>query len=255
MSILPEANPGPTSPDRLFTTTRWSLVIQARGEDAPVATRALDDLLRLYWKPLYVFARRSQLAESDAEDAVQSFCETLIRRQSLHHADQSQGRLRTYLLSAFQNHLRTLHRYQHRLKRDGGGQFLTLEELESAEGGKHAVYPAAVNSDSPDLAFDRSWAHALLEEVIRQMRVHYAEWGRDGQYLVLEPAVLCRETDANYADMAQALGMTPAAVAQAVCRLRLHFRELVEDAIGDTVAGPQAMKEERDHLISVLSQK
>jgi predicted Zn-dependent protease len=46
---------------------------------------------------------------------------------------------------------------------------------------------------------------------------------------------------------------SPAAVAQTVKRMRARYRALLEQEIGDTVDGPEAMAEERDHLIRVLS--
>ena len=40
-----------------FLTTRWSLVLTARGDDS-AAEAALEQLLRGAWRPLYAFARR-----------------------------------------------------------------------------------------------------------------------------------------------------------------------------------------------------
>ena len=40
-----------------FATTHWSLVAAAQGE-SPAAEEALEKLCRIYWRPLYTFARR-----------------------------------------------------------------------------------------------------------------------------------------------------------------------------------------------------
>eukprot|EP01035_Chromulina_nebulosa_P011360 gene11360-15195_t len=55
-----------------FQTTRWSLIVRARGEGA-VARAALEALCRAYWFPLYAFARRNGASRHDAEDLVQAF--------------------------------------------------------------------------------------------------------------------------------------------------------------------------------------
>jgi hypothetical protein len=66
---------------RQFPTTRWTLVLSLR-EAEPVRRAALAELLPLYWKPLYVFARRKGLASERAEDAVQGFFAHLLGRPS-----------------------------------------------------------------------------------------------------------------------------------------------------------------------------
>ena len=221
--------------------------MRLRSTEEASATRALGDLLRIYWKPLYVFARKHQLTPADAEDAVQSFCEKLIRRDALQRVEESQGRLRAFLLTAFQHHLRSLHRDEHRLKRGRAATFLSLEDAEAV------VNLPSVQADSPDRAFDKRWAHALLEDVLGQLKAIYVERGQGETFRVMEPALVWNEASMSYEEMAAQLGMSAPAVAQAVHRLRLRYRELLEQAIADTVDGPQALAEERAYLIRALS--
>jgi len=51
-----------------FTTTHWSLVLQAQGE-SPAAQQALEMLCRTYWRPLYGFACRQGSSRDAAEGA------------------------------------------------------------------------------------------------------------------------------------------------------------------------------------------
>jgi hypothetical protein len=44
--------------DGQFDKTRWSMVLGAVQRRAPYAQKALAELCRLYWRPLYAFARR-----------------------------------------------------------------------------------------------------------------------------------------------------------------------------------------------------
>lgn len=56
----------------IFMTTRWTLVGEAvSGGDEESAQRALGDLFRIYWQPLYRFLRRNGKNVEDAEDLVQ----------------------------------------------------------------------------------------------------------------------------------------------------------------------------------------
>src|SRR6185369_16878252 len=42
----------------IFATTRWTMVLNAGRTDSPEAARALADLCRTYWYPLYAYVRR-----------------------------------------------------------------------------------------------------------------------------------------------------------------------------------------------------
>ena len=75
LPTAPINSPPPPKPGA-FPLTRWSLVMRAGGADSMTALRAMGELLKTYWQPLYVFARRSGLEALDAEDAVQDFART-----------------------------------------------------------------------------------------------------------------------------------------------------------------------------------
>lgn len=233
-----------------FPPTRWSLVLRSRAEGQDVsALRALGELLQSYWQPLYVFARRSGLASSDAEDAVQSFCESLITRQSLTTVDRELGRLRSFLLSGFQNHLRTLHRDARREKRGGGAWVISFDDAEAALGSQ------PVDGETPDRAYDRQWAYTLLAHVLERLKAEYVARGKEAAFTVLEPALVWNGASMSYETLAAKLDMSPATVAQKVKRMRVRYRELLEQEISDTVDAPEAMAEERDHLIQILSSR
>jgi hypothetical protein len=56
-----------------FHTTRWKIVMRAAQSQAPVGQSALAELCRLYWYPLYVFARRRRHSPDDAPDLAPGF--------------------------------------------------------------------------------------------------------------------------------------------------------------------------------------
>jgi hypothetical protein len=85
------------------------------------------------------------------------------------------------------------------------------------------------------------------------LRAEYAERGRLDVFTVLEPALVWNQAEQGYAALGEKAGMTAAAVAQTVKRMRIRYRALLEQEISDTVDGPEAMTEERDYLIRVLS--
>jgi RNA polymerase sigma-70 factor (ECF subfamily) len=222
-------------------------VVRAGSPDDISARRALGELLQSYWQPLYVFGRRSGLSSADADDAVQEFCALVVRRETLQAADPARGRLRTFLLTAFRNHLRNAHRDRQRERRGGGTEIVHLDT------DKTALESALGDTLSPDAAFERRWVLTLLERVLTRLRAEYEERRRGAIFAKLEPLLSWGGGEASYAEIAASLGLTEAAVQQAVKRMRLRYRALLEEEISQTVDGAAAVAEERDYLIRVLS--
>jgi TolB-like protein/Tfp pilus assembly protein PilF len=77
---------GATSPASVgpaaFTTTHWSVVLEAQGE-SPAAQEALEDLCRTYWRPVYSFVRREGVRPEEAKDITQGFFRAALRAQRL----------------------------------------------------------------------------------------------------------------------------------------------------------------------------
>ena len=58
---------------REFATTHWSLVVAAKADEASRtrARKALEELCRAYWYPLYAFVRYRGYSPDDAQDLAQ----------------------------------------------------------------------------------------------------------------------------------------------------------------------------------------
>src|SRR5271155_1210002 len=109
-----------------FLPTRWTLILAAQRSD-PAAARALEDLARAYWYPLYAYARRRGLSAPDAEDLIQSFFVTLLEKHALASVDRAKGRFRSFLLGALQNFLANEFDRARAQKRGGAVNILPLE--------------------------------------------------------------------------------------------------------------------------------
>ncbi len=84
-----------------FPTTHWSAVLAAGHPSSPQAEAALAELCRLYWYPLYAFARRLGRTPEDAQDLTQGFFEHLLSVQLAAKADAGKGKFRSFLFGAF----------------------------------------------------------------------------------------------------------------------------------------------------------
>src|SRR6266478_1351006 len=111
-----------------FTTTHWSVVLEAQGE-SPAAREALEKLCRTYWRPIYAFLRRQGVGPEEAEDITQGFLAQLLERRKFGAVRKEKGRLRSFLLGALKYFLADEQRRAMAIKRGEGQRLLPLEDL------------------------------------------------------------------------------------------------------------------------------
>src|SRR5262245_41771549 len=73
-----------------FTTTHWSVVLEAQGE-SPAAQEALEKLCRTYWRPIYGFVRRQGAGPEETKDLTQGFFALLLERRDLNTVRKEKG--------------------------------------------------------------------------------------------------------------------------------------------------------------------
>lgn len=189
-----------------FATTHWSLVLIAQGQSA-AAEEALEELCRIYWRPLYAFARRQGWDLEEARDLTQGFFELLLKRRDLDAARREKGRLRSYLLVSFKHFLGCERRRGMTIKRGHRQWLIPLEEVHAAE---RAGLPAGglVDSLSADRLYQRRWASTLIEHVLKRLNKEYRATGNAFLFDSLK-LLLPDEPDApSRAEIAARLGMT-----------------------------------------------
>jgi len=231
-----------------FPATRWSVIIRAVAKPSPLSRAALEDLCRLYWPPLYAFLRRSGQTPHEAQDLVQGYLARLLEREDLATVNSEKGRFRSYLLAGLRNYLVSEARQAGTLKRGGRAEIISLD-IENAEA---LCRTALTDGATPDLAFDRRWAETILDQALEKLRAENVARGKEKLYETLKP---CLATDAadDYASLGRELAMTPGAIAVAIHRLRLRFRELVRAAVADTVGSEADLEEEMRNFLAILS--
>jgi RNA polymerase sigma factor (sigma-70 family) len=236
-----------------FPLTRWSMVLQLRHDGETEQSRAaLEELCRQYWFPLYAFARRRGQSPADAEDLTQSFFAELIDAKLFESADPAQGRLRTFLLAAFQRRLADQHRREHALKR-GGGQPLVSIDLDLAEDRFRAEL---ADHETPESVFELRWAVALLDAAMGSLEQEYVEAGKRPQFDALRPFLTAAQAHATgYEELAGQLKLSVVATRQSVHRLRERFRQILRQHVADTLREPTpaAVDEELAALKSALT--
>lgn len=231
-----------------FAATRWSVVLAAAGGNAATDTRrALEQLVRAYWFPLYAYLRRQGQPPAEAEDLVQGFLARLLEKQDLAGVDRDKGRFRSFLLASLKHFLANEQDKARTLKR-GGGAVVALDALDAEA--RYAVEP--VDSMTPERLFDRRWALAVLDQVLARLRREYADAGREKLFEAIRGCLAVRRGDLSYAELARPLGLTEGSVKVAVHRMRRRYRDLLREEIAQTVDSPEEIEEEITYLLNCL---
>src|SRR5689334_21240803 len=116
-----------SGPHDVFATTRWTVVLTAGQRHTPQADRALEELCRAYWFPLYAYVRRRGHAKADAEDLVQAFFARFLAKNYLEGLSAERGRFRAFLLASLKHFLINEWKRTQRQKRGGGEKLLSLD--------------------------------------------------------------------------------------------------------------------------------
>ena len=219
-----------------FPATSWTLVRRARSGDERAQGEALEALCRAYWRPLYAYARGRGLARADAQDAVQDFFATALRRELFQRAEETAGKLRSFLLTALKHHLqdRAAKEGAARRRPEGGWADIDFETAE-AEWARSASGAAGAG---PDSAYERQWARALLAEAMARVEARYAAEGKREVFATLKAEALEEAEGAGGSVTEEKAGgaeMSAGARRVAVHRLRKRFAEALREAVAGTL--------------------
>jgi len=228
----------PSSSDA-FPQTRWSMVLGAQARDPA----ALAALCQGYWYPLYCYARRLTSSPEDAEDLTQGFFARLLRPDGIRLASAEQGRLRSYLLGALRNYSSEQYRRGQAQKRGGGRVMMEFDALEAAQ--RYELEP--MDHLSPEREFDRAWARQLLAGVLAELGDSYRAAGKAPVFEALQ-GQLGGDGPEDYSAAAQTLGISLGGVRFAAFKLRERYREMLREAIQQTVTTAEAVEQELLHL-------
>jgi RNA polymerase sigma factor (sigma-70 family) len=219
------------------------MVLASDGEGS-----AAGRLCTLYWLPIYGYLRRDGKSPHDAEDITQDFFYHMLRRKDFGKVRPT-GRFRSFLLTALQNHLANLHEHESALKRGGGQKPLAIDTDVAEE---HLRLEETAGLD-PEKTYDRKWAQALIEHVLRQLALEQESDGVAELFEHLRPLMVADPDAVPAAEIGRKIGKSAGAVRIAVFRLRKRFAKLLRQEVADTVESKELVEPEIDYLLSLFS--
>ncbi|MBK1829020.1 RNA polymerase sigma factor [Haloferula rosea] len=233
-----------------FPNTRWSMVIATRDSTSDERGEALEELCRLYWKPVYLFVRQRGNSPEETEDLTQAFFYRVIEGDLLSSIQgPERGRLRSFLCVVLKRFLADDYHRRMALKRGGGQVFVDIDGP-SVEGQIEDVRREVAD---PERAFDRQWALDLLDEARRRLKNDYQRADKEGLFEQFEPAISPQLGRISHAALAERLGISEGAVKVAVHRFRQRYRQCLLSALKDTLAEGEDPEEELRYLLSLFS--
>jgi RNA polymerase sigma-70 factor (ECF subfamily) len=238
----------PADQPSAFPATRWSLVqrIQQGSEDD--ARRALEEICRSYWYPVYGFLRRSGHSQHDAEDLTQAFFQRLIEERSIRSAQMERGRLRSFLLGVLKRFLGDHFERQRAAKRGGRVKIVSIDEDEAES--RYAREPEDLRS--PDALFDRAWAMRVLTTAETHLGTECERADDLEAFEALREFLPLGENATPYRKVATRLGIAEPTLRLQVHRMRKRYAKLIEEEIAQTVGSSEEVKTELAHLMTVI---
>lgn len=231
-----------------FDTTIWSVILKA-GAASDDAQPAFERLCRQYWYPLYVFVRRRGYGKEDAEDSTQTFFQKLLSSSSLESVHPEKGKFRTFLIAAMKHYLANEWKASQRLKRGGGKEILSWDELQAEE--RYANEPAVQGAE--DEVFDKQWAQTLVSRALQQLQDEHEREGTLDRFSTLAGFLQGDGAGMSYAEASTQLQLSESAVKSAIFRMRRRYGAIIREEVANTVGDEAEVDAEIDYLIGVLA--
>jgi RNA polymerase sigma factor (sigma-70 family) len=236
-------------PAGAFHTTHWSVVLRAKDNNGSQADAAMERLCRAYWPPLYGFIRRQGHNVHDAQELTQEFLSRFVHREWLNHLHHQNGKFRSFLLTFLKHFLSDERDRAQAQKRGGGKQLVSLDEYAAEE----QIVPGAMDPFTPDQAYERRWARALMDAALQQLQEEYTKRGNRALFeeiAALEPG---KHGTKNYAEIAAELGTSEQVIKNAVQKFRRRYSEVLREKVAETVSTETELEEEIRHLRNVFT--
>jgi RNA polymerase sigma factor (sigma-70 family) len=228
---------------RMFEPTLWSMVFQAK--DGANRRQALEQLITLYWKPVYFYLRRRGYDVEACKDITQGFFTAFLERDFLKYVQRERGKFRTFLLTALDHFLADEYDKATAVKRGGRATIIPLDFVEAER-----EIGAAPADEAPENLYRREWARLVMDRALERLRKESEAAGRAIEFTIFREH-LGRGESPSYADLAARLGVTETDVRNRLNRARIRFREaLLEEIRAYTTTPDEAREELRDLFLS-----
>jgi DNA-directed RNA polymerase specialized sigma24 family protein len=228
-----------------FPGTRRTVLRATACADPDVRREAFQDLIGVYWKPVYKYIRCHWSAgNEEAKDLTQGFFAQALDKGFLERYDPARSRFRTFLRTCIDGFVANERKAAGRIKRGGAVQHLSID-FEAAEEELAAQgMPAGIDGDD---YFHQEWVRSLFSLAIDDLQRDCALTGRQVHFQLFEQYDLddgAMRDRPTYADLAQQFQLTSSQVTNYLALARRLFRQNVLERLRTMTASDEEFRAE-----------
>lgn len=229
-----------------FPSTAWSLISRLGHPSPEDQRKAMEELCRNYWKPVYYFIRIGRArSNEDAKDLAQAFFAWLVQGDAITRYAPEKGGFRTFLKVLLKRFVKDQTVSANSLKRGGGTHVVPLDDGET--------HLAEVLADSrtadPEQVFDEEWLSTLSRHAIDRLRGRLQSEGRDTQFKIFEAHDLTEsDPKPSYGELASTFGVKEGAIRDTLHTVRGLLREELRTEVARLTSNREELEEEWNAL-------
>ena len=171
-----------------------------------------------------------------------------MEKDYLETVREEAGKFRSFLLASMKHYMANVKRDAAALKR-GGGQVPISLDMDAAEN-RYRHEP--VDEATPDKAYERRWAVAVIDRAREALRAEYDNAGKGRHFQLLAGHLSGSGDGKTYREIAEELEMTESAIKMTVSRMRRQFGRILRAQIADTVDSTEDVDAELKYLLTIL---
>lgn len=233
-----------------FPLTRNSAIVALKQGDAEMRKVALNQIISLYWAPVYRYLRLRWNKDSEtAADLTQGFFLSVLEKEFLSTFDSTKARFRTFLRLCLDRYVAKQIESATRLKRGGDFQHLSLD-FDTIE--RDLAYRTAANPQTPEELFDQEWIRNLFSSAVEKLKEEYQHDGKSTHYAIFERydlQSLDSDEKTSYHELADTYSLTVETVTNYLAAARRDFRKIVLALLREMTSTDE---EYRDEVRSIL---
>ncbi len=219
--------------------TRWTIIASAQTS-GPDRSRALDELCRMYWYPVYCYLRRADHGADEASAILQGFFANFFASDIFARATKDRGRFRVVLFDSLESFLKTT-------RKDSPIQSVIPFNPRQAE---PSYLMELSDSPSPKAAFDHGWAITIVRHARSAVETTWRSQA-EPLYNAISDCLKSGNSTDDQERIAKQFNLTVTDVADHIRRLKSEKQEAIRREISDTVA-PSEFEAELNELIELF---
>lgn len=236
-----------------FQTTRWSEIRNAKTHDEARRRLIVGNLMKRYWKPVYCYLRRKGFNNEHAKDLTQGFFhEIVLGRELIKQADQTKGRFRTFLLTALDRYVISVHRTESAKKRIQMDSIVRLETIDLPN------FSIAQSEVGPEQVFHYAWATNLLDQVLAEVKDECYSTRKATHWQVFHAKVVAPIVDSTQTPSLSAIckkyGVeSESRASNMIVTVKRRFRAVLERCLRQYMQSDSDVEDEFNDLLEILS--